>query len=116
MTIYYKRMAFERGTRRVPSLMSLAFFHTTAKERELLPPYVRDECVKRNLRDVGSLVFVTYGPAPRCYFDGCDDPASCARTFLLLRLLEEEENRENRENQENWEAGEDPADLNMEEI
>lgn len=92
-------MAFERGTRRVPSLMSLAFFQTNLQERELLPPYVHDECVKRNLRDVNALVHVAYGHAPQCFFDGCDDPTSCARKFLLRRLIDEEENRENRENQ-----------------
>ena len=84
-------MASKLGMRRVPSLMSLAFFHTSSKERDCLPSFVRDECAKRNLRDIDALVFVAYGPAPRCYFDGCDDPVSCARKFLLRRLLEEEQ-------------------------
>ena len=110
-------MAFERGTRRVPSLMSLAFFQTNLQERELLPSYVHDECVKRNLRDVNALVHVAYGHAPRCFFDDCDDPASCARMFLLRRLIDEEENRDRRDqraNRENWETGEDPEDSECE--
>lgn len=97
-------MAFKCGApRRVPSLMSLAYFHTNAKERDCLPSFVRDECAKRNLRDIDALVFVAYGPALRCYFDDCDDPVSCARKFLLRRLLREDEIRT------------DPEDLNIEE-
>jgi hypothetical protein len=40
----------------IPSLQSLAYFHMPLGERDLLPNFIRNECLALNLRDLYELL------------------------------------------------------------
>ena len=77
----------------MPSLQSLAYFHTCIEDRETLPDFIRDECKRMNLKDINILI---HQKRPyRCFYKNCDDYGcrheSCnqsLRYFMMEILLD----------------------------
>lgn len=71
---------------RVPSLQSFAYFRISVDERALLPDFIRDDCLARNLRDLDELIHQRSKPYV-CYYKHCTNHTLCLRKMHLDRLL-----------------------------